>query len=105
MFFLELGDIVDVLVDDDVQTVGRLVGGHVLGGKDLRHDCGECVDCSGADGLVRRIGWRGFYTVAKINQRSTRLKRKDRYSRPRVGEEAKKKKKSSCSNSEIRGGL
>lgn len=39
VFVLELGQVIHILVDDDVEAVGLVVGGHVGHREALRHGC------------------------------------------------------------------
>ncbi len=50
MLFLELGQIVDLLVDDDPEVVGLVVRGNVAGGEGLGHVGEMC--CNGIRGCL-----------------------------------------------------
>jgi hypothetical protein len=47
MIVLELGQVVHILVDDDVQVVGLVVGGNVGSGEALRHGYKRDIESRG----------------------------------------------------------
>lgn len=56
MLVLELGQVVDIAIDDDVQVAGLVVRGNVAGCEGLGHGCGG--EMCGSDGGEGEEGWK-----------------------------------------------